>query len=231
MMKDGLFPWKESPFPLIDFALYPNVTTVPAGTELWRVHKSRYAPGEFNPRLSDLHFDGGRFEGTVLDPYHYLYLAHTPVTALAESLLRSLPYGSFGTREVSYATVHGRSLSCLRARYDLTLVSLVTGADLAAVRQEPTLLEDERNYAAARRWSSEIRAQAPDAQGLVWDSRRNRGERALVLYRDRFEHADGGPLEVVPGSGVPDLGSPEGRERVNELIAPLWAEVSKPVGW
>ncbi|MFJ1546092.1 RES family NAD+ phosphorylase [Streptomyces sp. NPDC088246] len=219
-------------FPMIDLVLCPNFHTIPAGTQLWRVHQSKYAPDGFNPKLSDIHFGGGRFEGTVLDPYHYLYLADTPVTALAESVLRSLPFAHpLEMRDIPYVTVHGRSLSCLRTRYDLTLVSLIKGTDLAAVRQHSTLLEDESNYATARRWSSEIRAQAPDAQGLIWDSRRNRSEHALVLYHDRFEHGNGGPLEVVPGRGIPELGSREGREQANELLKPLWAEISKPVAW
>ncbi|MFH8381753.1 RES family NAD+ phosphorylase [Kitasatospora sp. NPDC018058] len=217
-------------FPRIKTALHPNFSAIPAGTELWRVHKSHYAPDQFNDRLSDIHFDGGRFEGTALDPYHYLYLARTPLTALAESMLRSVPYGRDGRREVGYAVAHGRSLSCLRARHDLTLASLKTGPDLAAVCQE-SLLDDERNYAVSRRWSSEIRAQAPDAQGLLWDSRRNRGEDVLMLYRDRVEQCAGGPLEVLAQRSILDLGSAEGLEQVNELLKPLRAEVSVPVGW
>ncbi|MFD5563741.1 RES family NAD+ phosphorylase [Kitasatospora griseola] len=219
-------------FPRTGRLLCPNFHTIAAGTELWRVHHSKYAPNQFNDRLSDIHFDGGRFEGTVLDPYHYLYLAGSPVTAMAESLLRSVPYsGRDGKREILYAAAHGRSLSCLRVRHDLALVALRTGADLAAVRQEASLLEDERNYAVARRWSSEIRAQAPNAQGLLWDSRRNRGEDVMVLYRDRVEQGDGGPLEVVAERSIADLGSREGLKQANELLEPLWAEISVPVGW
>ncbi|MEV7215775.1 RES family NAD+ phosphorylase [Kitasatospora cineracea] len=218
-------------FPRTAKLLRPHFGTIAAGTELWRVHQSKYAPDQFNDRLSDIHFDGGRFEGTVLDPYHYLYLAGSPVTAMAESLLRSVPYGGRGDRrEIPYTAAHGRSLSCLRVRHDLNLVTLRTGADLAAVRQEATMLEDERNYAVSRRWSSEIRAQAPDAQGLLWDSRRNRGEDVMVLYRDRVEHCAGGPLEVVAEQSIADLGSWEGLKRANELLEPLWAEISVPVG-
>ncbi|MFK0191581.1 RES family NAD+ phosphorylase [Kitasatospora sp. NPDC090308] len=218
-------------FPRAGTELSPHLTTVPAGTELWRVHKSKYAPDEFNDRLADIHFGGGRFEGTVLDPYHYLYLAATPLTALAESLLRSVPYGGDGVREVGYAAAEGRALSCLRSRCDLVLVPLLTGADLAAVRCQETLLDDERNYAVSRRWSSEIRAQEPRAQGLLWDSRRNRRDDVMVLYRDRVGRGADGPLEAVPERSVPDLGSPEGLARANEVLAPLRARVSVPATW
>ncbi|GGV15346.1 hypothetical protein GCM10010260_63090 [Streptomyces filipinensis] len=217
-------------FPMIDLELRPNRQVIPAGTELWRVHRSSYAPDQFNPRLADIHFDGGRFEGTVLDPYHSLYLADTPLTALAESVLRSRPFDlPLGMRTIPFRTVWHRSLSAVRTRYPLNLVSLVGGADLAAVCQDSTLLEDESNYAKARRWSSEIRAQAPDAMGLMWESRRNRSRCALVLFHDRFEHGQGSPLEVPGDRGIPDLGSQEGRKRANEILAPLRAEISEPV--
>ncbi|OIJ97061.1 RES family NAD+ phosphorylase [Streptomyces monashensis] len=217
-------------FPMINLELRPRRHVIPAGTELWRVHHSTYAPDQFNPRLADIHFDGGRFEGTVLDPYHSLYLADTPLTALAESVLRSRPFElPVGVRKIPYRTVWQRSLSAVRTRYELTLVSLVTGTDLAAVCQDSTLLEDESNYAKARRWSSEIRAQTPDAMGLVWESRRNRSQSALVLYHDRFEHGDGRPLEVLAGRGIADLGSQDGLKRANEILDPLRAEISEPV--
>ncbi|MFF9086490.1 RES family NAD+ phosphorylase [Streptomyces sp. NPDC014991] len=216
-------------FPMIDLKLRPNRRVIPAGTELWRVHRSIHAPDAFNPRLADIHFDGGRFDGTVLDRYHSLYLAETALTALAESVLRSRPFDlPAGERTIPYRAVWQRTLSCLRTRTDLTLVSLVSGTDLAAVCQDATLLEDEGNYARARRWSSEIRAQAPDAMGLVWESRRNRSEHALVLFHDRCERPGGGPLEVLTDRGIADLGSEEGRERADALLAPLRASVSKP---
>ncbi|WP_430383095.1 RES family NAD+ phosphorylase [Streptomyces sp. P10-4] len=181
------------------------------------------------PRLADIHFHGGRFDGTVLDQCHSLYVAETALTALAESVLRSRPFASpVGDRTIPYRAVWQRSLSCLRTRSDLILVSLVRGADLAAVCQDATLLEDEANYARARRRSSEIRAQASDVMGLIWESRRNRSAHAMVLYHDRCLGQDGSPLEVLPDRGIPDLGAAEGRERADELLAPLRARIARP---
>ncbi|WP_236573228.1 RES family NAD+ phosphorylase [Streptomyces sp. GS7] len=155
-------------FPMTSLELRPVRHVIPAGAELWRVHNTRYAPHEFNPNLADpFEFtDGNRFDGTPLDPYHCLYLADTATTALAESVLRSRRFEQpAGRRRIPYATVVRRSLSVLRTRCDLTLVSLIEAKDLAAVCQESTLLEDERNYVSARRWASEIRAQASDVMG------------------------------------------------------------------
>ncbi|MGE7384490.1 RES family NAD+ phosphorylase [Streptomyces sp. NPDC004126] len=215
-------------FPMIKDELRPNLEVIPAGTELWRVHKSKYRPTQFNPTLADLHFNGGRFEGTVLDPYRSLYVADTALTAVAESVLRSVPWTG-GRREIPYISVKDRTLSVLRTTRELTLVSLIEEKDLAAVHQTANLLDDERSYPMARRWVSEIRAQAPDAMGLVWQSRRNRPKHAVVLFHDRFDDCHCSALEVVPGRGIADLGSPEGVEEVNGLLAPLLAEVSKPV--
>ncbi|WP_407840168.1 RES family NAD+ phosphorylase [Streptomyces sp. DSM 116496] len=217
-------------FPMIKEELHPHFRVIPAGTELWRVHKAKYRPTQFNPTLADIHFEGGRFEGTVLDPYHSLYLADSALTAVAESVLRSVPWTG-EKRVIPYALVQGRSLRVLRTTCDLTVVSLVGEADLAAVRRNAELLDDERNYAKARRWASEIRAQAPDATGLVWQSRRNRPENAVVLFHDRFDDRHGRALEVLPERGVEDLGSPAGLKEVNRLLDPLWAEVSEPMGW
>ncbi|MFG2986652.1 RES family NAD+ phosphorylase [Streptomyces sp. NPDC048258] len=217
-------------FPMIKEELRPNFMVIPAGTELWRVHKSTYRPGQFNPTLADIHFNGGRFEGTPLDPYHSLYVADSALTAVAESVLRSVPWTG-EKRVIPYALVQGRSLSVLRTTCELTVVSLLKEKDLAAVRQNADLLDDERSYAKARRWASEIRAQAPDAMGLVWQSRRNRPEHAMVLFHDRFDDRHGRALDMLPERGIADLGSPEGVKEVNRLLDPLWAEVSEPVGW
>ncbi|MGW2023114.1 RES family NAD+ phosphorylase [Streptomyces decoyicus] len=218
-------------FPMTPLELRPNRHVIPAGTELWRVHNTRYAPNEFNPKLADpFEFkDGNRFDGTPLDPYHCLYLADTATTALAESVLRSRPFElPAGKRRVPYATVWRRSLSVLRTRCELTLVSLVESKDLAAVCQDATLLEDERNYVPARRWASEIRAQAPDVMGLIWQSRHNRPQRALVLFHDRFAHCDGKPLDVLPERGIRDLDSDAGIDRANWFLEPLRSEISRP---
>ncbi|MFE2037666.1 RES domain-containing protein [Streptomyces scopuliridis] len=100
--------------------------------------------------------------------------------------------------------------------------------DVAAVCQDSTLLEDELNYVQARRWASEIRAQAPDVMGLIWQSRYNRPKRAVVLFHDRFDHCDGRPLEVLPENGIPELDSEAGIDKANQLLEPLRSEISQP---
>jgi hypothetical protein len=209
------------------YTMRPNPYLVPAGTELWRVHSSSRPAERFNPVSADAHFGGNRFDGTSYDPYSYLYQAADPTTALAETLLRSLDFDvESGMRLVPYAAVRGRSLSMLRARFDLRLISLISEEDLAAVCQDSWLLEaDGDRYAKTRRWASELRAQAPDAMGLIWQSRRHRPRLASVLFRDRCEEE---PLAGVPLHGIPDMGSPAGVAEVNRRLAPLRAAVVPP---
>ncbi len=217
----------SSAFPPSRYELRPHRHVLPAGTELWRVHASTLPPEQFNPNPADPHFGGSRFDSTPLDPYPYLYVADGPTTALAETLLRARPFDpETGMRLVPYAALRGRSLSVLRTRCELNLVSLIEEKDLAAVCQNSTLLEDERDYPRTRRWAGEIRAQTPGAMGLVWQSRRNRPRHTVVLFGDRFDGCDGKPLEVLPTRGIPDLGSPAGVDEANRLLAPLRSAIA-----
>lgn len=209
------------------YTMRPHPYRVPAGTELWRVHSGSRPAEQFNPTSADAHFGGNRFDGTSYDPYSYLYQAADPTTALAETLLRSLDFDmESGMRLVPYAAVRGRSLSMLRVRFDLRLISLITEEDLAAVCQDSWLLEAEGDrYAKTRRWASELRRQDPDAMGLIWQSRRHRPRLASVLFGDRCEQ---GPLAGGQQNGIPDMGSPAGVAEVNRLLAPLRAAVVPP---
>ncbi|MHA4813095.1 RES family NAD+ phosphorylase [Streptomyces aculeolatus] len=208
----------------------PHWEILPAGTQLWRRHPARFAPGEFKP------FDpqdrvGGRFDGTPEDPYPCLYAAQEPETALAETLLRSVGFDpETNMRLVPWAWARGRSLSVLRTRCELKLVSLRTGAALAAVRQDSGLLDcGPEGYPETRRWAREIRVQAPEAAGLVWDSKRNRSGRALVLFGDRCADLPEGPLEPLPYRNIPDLGSPDGIKETNQILELLSSAVREPL--
>jgi hypothetical protein len=221
----------------------PHWEVLPAGTRLWRMHSSRFAAEEFKP------FDPndrapGRFHGTPEDPYPCLYAATDAETALAETLLRSVPFDlKTGMRLVPWASVRGKSLNVVRTRRELKLVSLCSGAALAAVCQDHLLLESEgpEHYAGTRLWAREIRAHAPEAMGMVWDSKRNPSRQALVLFGDRLaDCADGpsagpsaglsdGPLEALPYRSILDLGAPDGIKEANQLLEPLRAAIKEPL--
>ncbi|MEW1547572.1 RES family NAD+ phosphorylase [Streptomyces tsukubensis] len=209
------------------YRLSPRICTLPAGTELWRCHSAARPAETFNPIAADSHFGGARFDGTVYDPYPFLYAGTEPATALAEVLLRSVDFDErSGRRLVPRAWIAGRALSVLRTRVELRLIRLVSEEDLAAVCQDSWLLEAEgASYAQTRRWASALRDRAPEAQGLLWQSRRHRPRNAVILFGDRC-----GPDAVKsdPARGVADLGSATGITRTNRLLAPLRAAVAPP---
>lgn len=212
--------------PFEDARMSPTLVGLDAGTELWRCHETAYPCTEFNPVTAHSHFGGSRFDGTAEDPYPYLYAALEPTTPLAEVLLRDMEFTwPAGTRQVPWAKAAIRSLSELRVTEDLTLVRLVKEEDLAGVFQNSWLLEtDGPGYAQTRAWAREIRRQVPQAQGLLWESRRHRDRRALVLFGDR---CGAEPLKAVPGHAH-NLGTFEGVSVANQLLAPLRAVIVPP---
>lgn len=208
----------------------PHWEVLPAGTHLWRIHPSRYAAEEFKPFIPNDR-STGRFHGTEEDPYPSLYAATDAETALAETLLRSHSWDSeTGMRLVSWAQVQGKSLNGVRTRCEMRLVSLCSGAALSAVCQDNLLLENEgpEHYARTRRWARELRAQVPEAMGMIWGSKRNPSRRALVLFGDRFTDCADGPLEALPYRNIPDLGSPDGIKEANQLLEPLHSAIRVP---
>ena len=174
------------------------------GSCLWRVSSRPYsarafkdtpAAGPATPTTSATPTTppGARFDGSAGDPYPYYYAALDETTALAETLLRNLVPDERARRLVPLAALAGRQLSGLTLTRDLTLVRLVTGQDLAAIGQDAWLVTSEgRDYEHTRAWAHWLRRQAKWAHGLVWESLRNHGGLAVVLFGDRCA-ADFGP--------------------------------------
>ncbi|MGW1175060.1 RES family NAD+ phosphorylase [Kitasatospora sp. NPDC002543] len=203
----------------------PTRVTLAAGTELVRVHSARRAATAFNGNPADCFYGGGRFDGTALDDYGFLYAGLTVEAAVCETLLRSIPFDpAAGPRLVQRAAVRGRRLSFLRLAADVTVVSLVAGRDLASVAQDAWLVQAEAaEYPFTRAWGHWIRAHtAPWSQGFVWPSKREPADRAAVLFLDRC------PAGAVEPAGVPpiDLDTPEGLRRLNAVLAPYHAQVA-----
>jgi hypothetical protein len=196
----------------------PCRRVLPAGTQLHRVHGRRHSASEFVPKelVADAHFGGGRFDPTTEDSYPYLYAAFSRSTALAERLLRSIPFGEEDRRILPRVEVRGRRLSSVELAGDLTLLALTTGAELAAVSQDEWLIQAEQGeYGKTRRWAHWLRSQAPWAQGFVWPSKRDVGEQAVILFGDRCR-----PGDLMPGV-LPsvDLDSRDGGMWLNDVLA------------
>ena len=201
------------------------------GTQLNRVHSHAFGAWEFNTTLSDPLWDGARFDATPADKYPYLYAGLSEVTALAETLLRDIAANERAYRVVPNDKALGRSISRLTLTQDLNLVSLVDGQDLGAVGQDDWLVScSTPDYPYTREWAHWLRREAPWAQGLIWDSKRDRGGLALVLFGDRLTRDFGDGYENTLARDITvlaaDLGQGSGLNWANERLAPYRAIVS-----
>ncbi|MFD8565387.1 RES family NAD+ phosphorylase [Streptomyces sp. NPDC057694] len=213
------------------YRFQPHWEVLPAHTQLWRMHSSRFAAEQFKPFQAEDPAPG-RFHGTREDPYPCLYAAVDAETALAETLLRSVPFDrETGMRLVPWRAVRNKALHVVRTRCELRLVSLCSGPALAAVLQDNSLLENEgrEHYTNTRQWAREVRAQVPGAMGMIWGSKRNPSRRALVLFGDRLADVADGPLEPLPYRSIADLGSPDGIKEANQLLEPLRSAIKEPL--
>jgi hypothetical protein len=164
----------------------PARTVLPAGTVLFRVHQTAFPPASFNSSPSHRYYGGGRFDATGDDRYPYLYAGESVGVAIAETLLRDLPFDDTGIRQLPLAKISGRRISAVRMVADLDVVSLRSAADLGAVAQDPWLTTcAPSDYAQSRHWAHWIRSHAPAAAGYVWMSRREPTQQAFVLFGDR----------------------------------------------
>ncbi|MEV3987805.1 RES family NAD+ phosphorylase [Streptomyces sp. NPDC049837] len=197
----------------------PGKVTLPRGTTLYRVHAAHRDAAAFNPVPSHCLYGGGRFDGTACDPYGYLYAGLGAEAALCETLLRSLPFDpAGGPRLLPRVSVARRRLSRLRLGTDVDVVSLVSARDLAAVHQDSWLVHTEAHeYAYTRDWAHWIRQHTdPWAQGLIWSSKREPGDRTVVLFGDRCPP---GAVEAV-AEGAVDFGTLEGEEWLDSVLQP-----------
>jgi hypothetical protein len=206
----------------------PTRATLRAGTPVYRVHSTHRAPSAYNSRPSHAFYYGGRFDSTRYDPYGYLYLGFSIGAAVSEVLLRSLPFESDGgPRLLPRVAFERRSLSFLRLTADVEVVSLMSGADLAAVAQDSWLVHTEgADYPQTRDWGHWIRRQTkPWAQGFVWPSKREPADRVAILFDDRGR----APLLEPAGADPVDFGTEEGERWLNGVLAPYWTRTAPRV--
>jgi RES domain len=207
----------------------PELFVYPEGTVLYRVHDRKYHPNAFNPRVEHTHFLGSRFGGTKDDWYPVLYAAPDPATALLETLLHDgAAFPGKPVRTLLRRDVGRYMFSQVRLNASVTLVSLVGARNMAAVAASPWLVQcDKDSYSISRYWAHWIRAQAKEAQGLIWLSKRDPSRQSLVLFEDRFgaRHNVAGRLDHVPvlsptGLAPIDLSEDFGIEWLNETLRP-----------
>ncbi|MEV0701497.1 RES family NAD+ phosphorylase [Saccharopolyspora sp. NPDC050389] len=210
--------------PPLEFEAVPTRYALPADTTLFRLHDRKRHAAEFKPAQAG-NAPGGRFDGTTTDPFPSYYAGLHVTTALAEVLLRNIGFGGNGQRLIRRTQIAERRLSAVRTARELTLVSLLTGPDLAAVAQDSWLVDADGKdaYAQTRDWAAWIRAQAEWADGLIWPSKRDTGNPAVVLFGDRCG-ADG--LDGEEPELQIDLDTPIGEAWLGKMLKPYRAAVA-----
>jgi hypothetical protein len=203
----------------------PNAYTLNVGERLWRVHSRDYGAEEFNPVAAGEHFGGGRFDGTKTDPYPFYYASAELSTALAEVFLRDeLRFTEWGYRILQWPAVRGRRISVVETTCPLTLLSLRTGPDLAAIAASAWLVQGAATYGESRAVAHWLRERAPWSQGLIWTSTIDLGKPAVVLFGDRCAAS---ALREVPSHAV-DLDDKPGINWLNAALAPYRTQVRWP---
>lgn len=202
----------------------PRLLKLDAGTSLWRVHSTRRSATDFKDKPTDAVFGGGRFDSTHTDPYPFLYAAPEPETAIMETLTRSLPFHFKRFRTIRRVTVANMTLSCVLVTEPLTMISLMSGIDLASALQDEWLIQcGSGDYPQTRRWAAWLRQQVPAAQGIAWMSRRNVGAQSVILFGDRCD--DALALTSVPAT---DLESAAGADWLNARLEPYRTRIIRP---
>lgn len=167
-----------APFPAF------NVTTLPAGAQLVRLHDPTYQGDQFNPcagspsRFSPLK----QPDGTCLPT---LYAADRFEAAVHESIFHDQPYGH-ARKYVSIDKIVSRAVSEIAVTADLTLAQLHQ-ADLMllGLSRSDLIDTDATHYVLTARWAEAFHRANSTISGLVWTSRRCDPDQAYVLFADR----------------------------------------------
>jgi hypothetical protein len=187
----------------------PQVTSIAAGTILWRLHTDAFRPNEFNPTVP-VPFAGGRFDCTD-GSFSYLYAASDTIAAVAETLLRDRPLR--GHHFVLAKKLTGRRLSKLILQRQMHVVKL-HGSGLTAVRQTAELTSSgPDDYTATRAWATALRSDARAANGFEWRPRHDNDRLAYIFFGDRCDIRD-----LSPGPSY-SLTESRGRYLVQRALA------------
>lgn len=179
----------------------PTRHVLPAGTALWRVHRTGRRVDEFEESRLIKGFGGGRFDSVGPFGFPYLYCSPDAGTALAERFVRDLDFSLTATRMLRRKTLGTSTAAVFRTTTDLNLLRLVTGPDLAAIGQDEWLLSARGpDLHLTRRWAAWLREKVRWAHGIVWQSSVDMPKQTMVLFGDA---CDQWAIEPVDGMAHP----------------------------
>jgi len=166
-----------------------NILDLPAGTQIHRIHLSRFDGDAFNPcqgnptRFAPIYDPSG-------DCIPTMYAADSLECAVFETIFHNVPAAAT-LKVVRLGEVLIRSHSVVESRRPLRLGTLF-GPDLKAlgVAREQITQSLSAHYATTASWAAAFHDQAAELDGLVWTSNQCDPERAVLLFGDRLKSAD-----------------------------------------
>ena len=180
-------PPPPDPFPAV------NRWTLPAGSEIHRIHDVRYPANSFNPgrgrptRFAPLVRADGSFVATAYAAADYECAAH-------ETVFHEIQHDA-PRKTITLLSIEPLSHAVLATGRDLILATLfepdLNAWDLTRGQLIDTLADC---YPATARWALAIHDRWPDVEGLVWTSRRCDPKLAYLLFGDRVAADDLEPL-------------------------------------
>lgn len=176
-----------SPFPGI------NRTTLPAATELHRVHSAAYASNSFNPcqgrpsRFAPLLRSDATCVATA-------YAASTLECAVHETVFHEVQHDA-ARKSIGFHVVENLTHAILRPRRALVLACLFE-PDLNkwGLTRQDLIDTFSADYPDTAKWALAIHDRHREIDGLVWTSRRCDPERAYLLFGGRVRADD---FEIV----------------------------------
>jgi hypothetical protein len=174
-----------------------DITTIPAGAELGRIHRKIYPDplgfGKNPSRFSDprRRVAAGRFG--------VLYLGSSLKVCFLETILRDERDGIVGQLEIAESELDDRRYAEIRVREPLQVVDLTGDGPIRM--GIPSDAARSSRQALARKWSVAIYGHPARVDGIVYPSRLN-GEINLAVYDrsvTKLEPLSGHNLKHAPG--------------------------------
>ncbi|HET7327019.1 MAG TPA: RES family NAD+ phosphorylase [Nocardioidaceae bacterium] len=159
----------------------PQITTLPAGTVLRRIHGG-FDADAFNSTAQPSRLAGGRFD-SLDGGYAYVYLGADDDSAIAETLCRDLPLDGTA-RLVPRMRILGRRITSVEVVRNLNILML-HGAALTQVGAGLWLTKSGADqYEATRAWAARLLQLLPDIDGFEYRCRHDEDRMAWALFDD-----------------------------------------------
>lgn len=159
-----------------------ELETMAAGTRLLRVHDRYRGEVEFNPSPRPI----ARFRPIGAPVVPTLYAGVDEDVAIAEGLFHNVPIRPDVIRQYPLTGLDGRVISELAPNRELSLIQLHGyGLQRLGVTHGELIETPAAAYKWTARWAHAIHAAAPQADGLVWMSRRFTGRTAVMLWQGK----------------------------------------------